>query len=63
MNYLFWLSEIPMLLISAFCIYEGMKSEDYTFKEEAYNLATVFISLPFCVWGCIRFCEMYNVWH
>lgn len=56
-NYLFWLSEIPMLLISAFCIYEGIKSEDYTFKEEAYNLAIGFISIPIVVW------VLYNAWH
>ncbi|MDX5808336.1 MULTISPECIES: hypothetical protein [unclassified Bacillus cereus group] len=57
MNYLFWLSEIPMLLISTFYIYEGMKSEDYTFKEEAYNLAIGFISIPIVVW------VLYNTWH
>lgn len=54
---------MPLLLAGAFCIYEGMKSDDAKIKDEAYNLATVFTSLPFCVWGFIRFCEMYNALH
>ncbi|HFJ9376494.1 MULTISPECIES: hypothetical protein [Bacillus] len=62
MNYLLGVFFVmPLLLAGAFCIYEGMKSDDAKIKDEAYNLATVFISLPFCVWGFICFCEMYNV--
>ncbi|EEM25184.1 hypothetical protein [Bacillus thuringiensis] len=62
-NYLFGVFVIPTLLAGAFCVYKGMKSDDDNLKDEAYNLATVFISLPFCVWGFIRFCEMYNASH
>ncbi|MEI3912343.1 MULTISPECIES: hypothetical protein [unclassified Bacillus (in: firmicutes)] len=40
---------MPLLLVGAFCIYEGMKSDNDTIKDETYNLATVFITLPFCV--------------
>ncbi|WP_242289081.1 MULTISPECIES: hypothetical protein [unclassified Bacillus cereus group] len=59
MNYLFGVFFVMQLLLAGtFCIYEGMKSDDDEIKDEAYNLATVFITLPFCVWGFIRFCEM-----
>ncbi|MDX5853346.1 hypothetical protein SIM22_04280 [Bacillus cereus group sp. BfR-BA-01363] len=64
MNYLFVVFFVmPLLLAGAFCIYEGMKSDDDKVTGEAYNLATVFITLPFCVWVFIRFCEMYNISH